>query len=507
MGRTLNFIVCENLLPEFEAAVKGLDSCDVAVTAYDSLCDRKDMKLETAELLRHRLDSGCDCVLVCGKNCDAVKMAEESRYFKVAASDFCFSHLADRRVVQYMQSKGDYLISAGWLKNWRRHLARMGFDQVTARSFYKDFCRGLVFFDMDGKNDPHGELAALSEYLDMPCQSIRTDSNAVDGVVRDIVSEWRLVNCAKDAEKASADAAALCAEYASVMEILGSMSSCQNRGEAIEKLRGIFTMLMGASTAIFYDKETNYEGLPEDGAPLLSDPRKKYVYIKEESRFYISVTNDETVFGVVEASGFMFPQYIRRYLNFAIGMSRICGLVFSNIENYARLAKSQKDLKLKSYQDPLTGLNNRAFYYDLTDEGMIENIGKYENMAVFSFDIDGLKYVNDNYGHLEGDKLIVAASSILRKCFRGSDSVVRMGGDEFLALIPDCGGMDEAELIKERICRAVAGYNAQVAEEYLKVELSVGYAVKGDRTETAQDMLNRADAMMYRDKTGKRAQR
>ena len=503
----LNIIVCENLLPEFEEAVQRLGCRDVIITSYRSMCDKKDMGGETAALLKERLESGCDCALICGENCDALKLADGERYFRVVTLGLCASHFVDVRFAQYVLSKGGYIVSPGWLKDWRRHLERMGFDQETARGFYRESCRELVFFEMNGGEGYKNELRAFSRYLDIPCRVVRVKSDSAFNTVKNIAAEWRLTRRAEAAETASAEASARCAEYASVMDILGRMSSCQSREDAIKSLLSIFTMLMGASEAAFYDMESGYSGLPKEALPLTRNIKRKYISPDGEARFFVSIADDETVYGVVSAGGFIFPQYTRRYLNFAVGMSRICGLAFSNIENYTRLAKSQIELKRKSYQDPLTGLRNRAFYYDMTKDGTAGNSGGYEKTAVFSFDIDGLKYVNDHFGHLEGDKLIVAASSILKKCFRDSDEVVRMGGDEFLALVPDCGSVETAERIRKRLEKAVDDYNSGVTEAHLRVGLSIGYAIRGDETETAQTMLNRADEYMYRDKAERHAAR
>lgn len=121
------------------------------------------------------------------------------------------------------------------------------------------------------------------------------------------------------------------------------------------------------------------------------------------------------------------------------------------------------------------------------------------------FDIDRLKYINDNYGHAEGDKLIINVASILKKCFRETDAVARIGGDEFVAILEEIDTND-AEVIKTRIESQIESHNQRIQEKYLRVSFSIGYAVGDNPGDTLEVIMKKADEMMYLDKTSKREQ-
>lgn len=153
--------------------------------------------------------------------------------------------------------------------------------------------------------------------------------------------------------------------------------------------------------------------------------------------------------------------------------------------------------------DDLTGLNNRRGFLSLGGHHLklACRTGKLFTLAFV--DLDGLKRINDTFGHQEGNHAIVDASNILKHCFRQSDILARLGGDEFAALITDTT-TNSAETIDHRIQQKVAALNASPGRRY-DLSLSIGM-VTADATQQPidlQQLLSRADALMYEEKRSK----
>lgn len=219
---------------------------------------------------------------------------------------------------------------------------------------------------------------------------------------------------------------------------------------------------------------------------------------QEEVRFCIKIKWQEKIFGVIDVSGFMFPQYLEKYLNFAIEIVKICGLVFSNNEQYEKILRSEQEQRYFSTHDALTDLYNRTYINEILSQQ-----AQSDPCTVFMFDIDRLKFVNDHYGHTEGDKLITNVAKTLKQCFRENEIVARIGGDEFVAVLH---GMNQecAEIIQNRIKRQIEIQNDKNPDKNLKISFSMGYAV-GDTSEvTIESLMNKADERMYADKMQKR---
>lgn len=156
----------------------------------------------------------------------------------------------------------------------------------------------------------------------------------------------------------------------------------------------------------------------------------------------------------------------------------------------------EAQLRELSFRDGLTGLYNRLYLQEEMDR--LER-GRYRPIGVLVADVDGLKEVNDSQGHAEGDALIVRVGELLARVLRVEDIVARVGGDEFVALVP---GADEAamEMILERIRRERAACWA--AGERVSVSVGGASASAGD---LLSDTMREADARMYAEKRQRKA--
>jgi two-component system cell cycle response regulator len=148
-------------------------------------------------------------------------------------------------------------------------------------------------------------------------------------------------------------------------------------------------------------------------------------------------------------------------------------------------------LEEQLFEDPLTRLKNRRFLFTQL-RSLISGA-----MAVVMVDLDRFKAINDVHGHAAGDQALIAAADALRRALRAEDVLGRIGGEEFLALLPDT---DEgaAAHAAERLREAVEAAHAPVP-----VTASVGYAVLEDG-EAPDDLVRRADTALYEAKAGGR---
>ncbi|MGC7878901.1 PAS domain S-box protein [Desulforudis sp. 1031] len=154
--------------------------------------------------------------------------------------------------------------------------------------------------------------------------------------------------------------------------------------------------------------------------------------------------------------------------------------------------QAEKKLRYLSLCDPLTGLFNRTFF----EQEMRSLEERKIPAGIILCDIDGLKLVNDTIGHETGDNLLIAAAKVIKKAFRDTDIIARVGGDEFAVLLPNASE-ETVESACRRIRTAVDEYNKGNPE--LPLSISVGYAVSRESV-TVSSLFKEADNNMYREK-------
>src|SRR5215218_3215464 len=164
--------------------------------------------------------------------------------------------------------------------------------------------------------------------------------------------------------------------------------------------------------------------------------------------------------------------------------------------------KIEETLRNSSLKDDLTGLFNRR--------GLLKQAAPYfdfarrqkENLLLLFIDLDGMKRINDEFGHNEGDNALISTAAILNRSFRSSDIIARLGGDEFTVLVTDIHASKEDAIA--RLNENLKAYNASETRGH-KLAFSIGVAtLEPERMACFEELLEQADQAMYEQKRMKR---
>ncbi|MGB3534286.1 MAG: CHASE2 domain-containing protein [Microcoleaceae cyanobacterium] len=156
-------------------------------------------------------------------------------------------------------------------------------------------------------------------------------------------------------------------------------------------------------------------------------------------------------------------------------------------------------LRLEAEQDTLTGLPNRKLFYIRLDEALKAANHSNKCMALFFLDLNNFKQINDNLGHHIGDLVLKTVAERLKGCLRSSDTVCRLGGDEFTVILPEIHGKAGAAKVAEKILRKIAP-PALLEGHQISISTSIGISLYPIDTEKIEVLIKKADEAMYRAK-------
>ena len=159
-----------------------------------------------------------------------------------------------------------------------------------------------------------------------------------------------------------------------------------------------------------------------------------------------------------------------------------------------RKSRNLESVQHLSFHDQLTGLYNR--HYFVNEIKRLQSSREYP-IAIVSADLDGLKEINDSFGHGEGDLYLQNCALVLKEALRAYDLLARIGGDEFVMVLPCTDQLAGEEIIKRINCRLEA-YNK--THKRLPLRISMGLAVSGNSTQSLEKTYNKADRIMYKNK-------
>jgi diguanylate cyclase (GGDEF)-like protein/PAS domain S-box-containing protein len=208
--------------------------------------------------------------------------------------------------------------------------------------------------------------------------------------------------------------------------------------------------------------------------------------------------SDEPIIGLVE-SRLLGPTEMNWTLTTKVPLHDDSGAVIGLIgitREINELKATELDLQHLATHDPLTGLPNRYLLIDRLTRTLAHAKRSRLVFAVLFIDVDDFKGINDARGHEFGDLVLRALGAILTGSIRGSDTVARIGGDEFVIILETLGGRQDAKVVASKILRGIAK-PFMLEQHEVKLTVSIGISFYPDNTGDAEVLLRAADYAMY----------
>ena len=222
----------------------------------------------------------------------------------------------------------------------------------------------------------------------------------------------------------------------------------------------------------------------------------EYKYLQQYIMNHVNSNNNSTIHKI-KLNGFrkdkvIIPLEITLIIN-NDNQNHMCIIIMRDISEFQQTVD---DLEYLAYYDQLTKIPNRTLFRDRAETAIRIAQREEENLAVVYIDIDNFKTINDKMGHEAGDRLLEDLSRRLQKCVRESDTLSRVGGDEFAILILKIACVEDASTLEERILKSNQ-IPIKINDHNIIPKISLGISIFPQDGNNIDELLKNADIAMY----------
>lgn len=209
-----------------------------------------------------------------------------------------------------------------------------------------------------------------------------------------------------------------------------------------------------------------------------------------DSLIVVPIARDNNMLGILIVIGSKSRPLVHNDMTMLQMFAQHAGVVLDNARMY-------EEARRMAYLDPMTQLPNHRHFQERFTADFARAIREERPLAVMVMDLDGFKQINDCFGHLEGDAVLIAASQRLAKRLRERDLLARYAGDEFVVLLPDTDAR-AAMMIGRRLCAAIGEKPFQISTgESRQLTISIGVAIGPEHGSSTKELLSAADKATY----------
>jgi signal transduction histidine kinase len=342
MANKLCFIVCEYFKNEFTTVLEAEKITDIAVINFPAKCDHIQLVTDKVTKIINDCENNCEQIHIFGGLCatglkDLLHNIDRYHFYN---TEQCFYLLAGKNITDNYLRTGAHLLTPGILRHWRRYLEGCGFDQQTAQSFFGETTTKLVLLDTGVDKESLDNLKEFARFVNLPFETFPVGLDFLRLFLAKINMEWHLEKVKKSSITSLSISRQNLADYAMLFDLLNNLMKTVTEDESIERIIDLFTMLFAVNSAIYIPLNNGTAGNILSRPAAISDIeaaknrllglKGDYSWTPSGNGFLLRIGYQDETLGVLEVDGFAFPEYKGHYLNLALIIARVCGLVITN---------------------------------------------------------------------------------------------------------------------------------------------------------------------------------
>jgi len=269
--------------------------------------------------------------------------------------DSCFELLTGATVIEGYLKEGAYLLTPGWLARWRHYVDAWGFDRETAREFFGESATRLLLLDTGVDAGSPERLREFADYVGLPFEIVPVGLDFFRLWLARAVLGWRLEGERRESTETLEHEKRRSANYAMVLDLIGSLSSTRTESEVIENIFELFAMFCAPARLVYLpfnggrpgDIQLHPESLAasEETKRRLSRFQEDHAWTDSGDGFLLKIHHRNETVGILEVDGISFPEYREHYLNLALTFVQVCGLAIADARIHQKLERSIEQLQ------------------------------------------------------------------------------------------------------------------------------------------------------------------
>lgn len=362
MANKTCILVCDFYKKELEKAFDcGLIE-GATVGTYPARCGRPPIKTDELKAICKNTED-FDKTVVIGGCCIADLSPPSStncKKFHFIKVDQCSHIIADPYMVDSYIQQGGYLLTAGWLMNWRKHIDAWGFDKIGAKEFAKESIKKLVFLDTNVSTNCLQHLSDLSTYLNLNSETVPVGTGYLSFFINNIISDWKLKSQQEKTIQLERSFQKKYAEYSMIFDMVANSSKSVTESKVINDIIDMISMLFAADVINYMPIHKEIPGaiIPPTNSiseeksikARLANINENYILTNSGKGFIISIKHENEILGIIEIDDILFDDYKDHYLNLILSVVDVWALSIINARRFEFIENQKEALAVKNKQ-------------------------------------------------------------------------------------------------------------------------------------------------------------
>jgi hypothetical protein len=352
MEQKLCLYICSTYYPEVKSIIDSGNFPDVALKSYTSGCLISSLNKEKSNLIVSESRKDFSKILIIGGTCGHFNKVTNGnqRAFEFYNLDYCMELIFSKESINHFIGKKYYLISNGWLINYRQHIKNWGFDAETAKKYFGESADKILLLETGIAGDYLPSLNALSAYMGLPYEILPVGRSYCRQLIETLVFQWR---SEKERNQMSAEIVEISRKTADFSLVFEQMLRLVDLTDETEIVRQVFILL----NILFAPKNISYTSVNNNNSEYVINFNSDIPLTSKNNNdsFEIEVLHLGRIIGIFKVSSVAFVAYIEMYKPMKEVISRMSGLSIANARKYKIISDNEEQLKKNEHE--LTGLN------------------------------------------------------------------------------------------------------------------------------------------------------